>query len=203
MSGAVLCAVMCCAALRFAVAKCHTFWLIKLHESAKGSSQTKGSHTVLGNSEVVLTCGPHNHWLLQGKEVEDEDVFHYATNFTAPLFRIKINSIQLKETVEENKKTNDQVLQDRQYQVSACAGLVSLVQSLLLLRVGYCGHCCGPALLVWPLLLVLLGCYSHYCIPALPVWPLLLFLLCQCGHCCWPCSANVATAAGPAWLEWP
>ncbi len=33
------------------------------------------------------------------------------------LFRIKINSIQLKETVEENKKTNDQVLQDRQYQV--------------------------------------------------------------------------------------
>ena len=56
--------------------------------------------------------------LVQGKDVGDEDVFHYAANFTASLFRIKINSIQLKETVEENKKTNDQVLQDRQYQVS-------------------------------------------------------------------------------------
>ena len=55
--------------------------------------------------------------LMQGKDVENEDVFHYNASFTAPLFRIKINSIQLKETVEENKKTNDQVLQDRQYQV--------------------------------------------------------------------------------------
>lgn len=33
------------------------------------------------------------------------------------LYRIKINSIQMRETVEENVKTNEQVLQDRQYQV--------------------------------------------------------------------------------------
>lgn len=54
---------------------------------------------------------------LQGREVEDGDVFKFNAEFTAQLFRIKINAIQLKETVEENKKTNDQVLQDRQYQV--------------------------------------------------------------------------------------
>ncbi len=54
---------------------------------------------------------------IQGREVDDSDVFHYNSGFTHQLFRIKINSIQLKETVEENKKTNDQVLQDRQYQV--------------------------------------------------------------------------------------
>lgn len=53
----------------------------------------------------------------QGREVEDGDVFRFHADFTAQLFRIKINAIQMKETVEENKKTNDQVLQDRQYQV--------------------------------------------------------------------------------------
>lgn len=53
----------------------------------------------------------------QGREVDDNDVFRFNAEFTAQLFRIKINAIQLKETVEENKKTNDQVLQDRQYQV--------------------------------------------------------------------------------------
>lgn len=53
----------------------------------------------------------------QGREVEDGDMFRFNADFTAQLFRIKINAIQLKETVEENKKTNDQVLQDRQYQV--------------------------------------------------------------------------------------
>jgi hypothetical protein len=51
--------------------------------------------------------------------VEDNNVFHFNTDFSAALYRIKVNTIQLKETVEENKKTNDQVLQDRQYQVRA------------------------------------------------------------------------------------
>ncbi|KAA6417758.1 MAG: ubiquitin- cullin 4 [Trebouxia sp. A1-2] len=45
----------------------------------------------------------------KGREVDDSDVFHYNSGFTHQLFRIKINSIQLKETVEENKKTNDQI----------------------------------------------------------------------------------------------
>ena len=54
----------------------------------------------------------------QGREVEDGDVFSFNADFQAQLFRVKINSVQLKETVEENQKTNEQVLQDRQYQVS-------------------------------------------------------------------------------------
>lgn len=53
----------------------------------------------------------------QGREVDDNDQFHFNTEFSERLYRIKINAIQMKETVEENKKTNDQVLQDRQYQV--------------------------------------------------------------------------------------
>lgn len=43
-----------------------------------------------------------------GKDVADSDVFAFNDAFSEKLFRIKINSIQLKETEEENKKTNEQ-----------------------------------------------------------------------------------------------
>ncbi|PNW75189.1 hypothetical protein CHLRE_12g516500v5 [Chlamydomonas reinhardtii] len=61
----------------------------------------------------VLTKEP------KGRDVNDDDSFSFNTGFTEKLFRIKINSIQMKETEEENKKTNEQVLQDRQYQIDA------------------------------------------------------------------------------------
>lgn len=68
-----------------------------------------------------LACGKER--VLQkepkGKEVEDGDVFHFNATYSSRLYRVKINSIQLKESAEENKKTNDQVLQDRQYQIDA------------------------------------------------------------------------------------
>ena len=35
----------------------------------------------------------------KGREVEDKDQFHYNNEFTNKLFRIKINQIQMKETV--------------------------------------------------------------------------------------------------------
>ena len=54
---------------------------------------------------------------MQSKEVGDDDVFTFNFDFTASLYRIRINTIQLKETTEENVKTNEQVIQDRQYQV--------------------------------------------------------------------------------------
>ncbi len=62
---------------------------------------------------------------MQGREVDDNDQFHFNTDFSERLYRIKINAIQMKETVEENKKTNDQVLQDRQYQVHTYACLAA------------------------------------------------------------------------------
>lgn len=51
--------------------------------------------------------------------MEDRDVLRFNADFSAALYRVKINAIQLRETQEENKKTNEQVLQDRQYQVRA------------------------------------------------------------------------------------
>lgn len=35
-------------------------------------------------------------------------------SFTHKLYRIKVNQVQLKETAEENQKTNEEVLRDRQ-----------------------------------------------------------------------------------------
>ena len=64
-------------------------------------------------STRVLTKSP------RGKEVESSDEFSYNGDFTNKLFRIKINSIQLRETVEDTERTHDEVFRDRQYQVDA------------------------------------------------------------------------------------
>jgi len=55
----------------------------------------------------------------KGREITDEDVFQFNDDFTAKLYRIKINAIQLKETPEEHTKTTDTIFQDRQYQIDA------------------------------------------------------------------------------------
>ncbi|XP_065344012.1 cullin-4A-like [Cloeon dipterum] len=55
----------------------------------------------------------------KGREVENKDQFSFNNEFTNKLFRIKINQIQLKETTEEQKATEERVFQDRQYQIDA------------------------------------------------------------------------------------
>jgi len=55
----------------------------------------------------------------KSKDVSDTDTFKFNEDFTASLTRIKINSIQLKETPEENSSTNERIFQDRQFQVDA------------------------------------------------------------------------------------
>lgn len=50
----------------------------------------------------VLTKEP------KGRDVGDNDVFTFCHDFHDKQYRIKISSIQMKETEEENKKTNDQ-----------------------------------------------------------------------------------------------
>jgi len=53
------------------------------------------------------------------RDVEEEDIFYFNKEFKHKLFRIKINSIQMTETVQEQQKTHDGVVQDRQYQIDA------------------------------------------------------------------------------------
>lgn len=56
---------------------------------------------------------------VKAPEVTSEDVFGYNAGFSAPLHRIKINNIQLKETSEENAKTNAEIVQERQHAIDA------------------------------------------------------------------------------------
>ncbi|KAL3616891.1 Cullin-4 [Castilleja foliolosa] len=69
-----------------------------------------------------LACGKFR--VLQkdprGRDVADEDDFVFNDQFTAPLYRIKINAIQMRETPEENVSTTEKVFQDRIHQVD-CA----------------------------------------------------------------------------------
>ena len=51
-----------------------------------------------------------------GKDVGEGVTFRWNEKFKCNLFRIKINQVQVKETVEENKETNEQIFQDRQLQ---------------------------------------------------------------------------------------
>ncbi|XP_022848611.1 cullin-4-like [Olea europaea var. sylvestris] len=68
-----------------------------------------------------LACGKFRvlQKIPKGRDVEDNDSFEFNDQFTAPLYRIKVNAIQMKETVEENTSTTERVFQDRQYQVDA------------------------------------------------------------------------------------
>ncbi|EFA82957.1 cullin [Heterostelium album PN500] len=55
----------------------------------------------------------------KSKSIESDDLFSFNNDFTQKLVRIKVNAIQSQETVEENKKTNDGVIQDRHQNIDA------------------------------------------------------------------------------------
>lgn len=80
-------------------------------------------HSELRRTLQSVACGTHRVLRKEpaGRDVNDSDVFSVNLEFRAALVRIKINSIQMKETKEEADTTNERVVQDRQYQVHFCA----------------------------------------------------------------------------------
>ncbi|KAJ3087322.1 Cullin-4 [Quaeritorhiza haematococci] len=74
-------------------------------------SRRPPSNTATPTSTTSTTNNP--------REIRPDDMFEVNTGFENQLFRIKINSIQLRETEEEQKTTHEKVFQDRQYQVDA------------------------------------------------------------------------------------
>jgi len=55
----------------------------------------------------------------KGRDVNDDDVFVFNHEFRAKPFRLKINSIQLRETAKEVEETHENILQNRVYAVDA------------------------------------------------------------------------------------
>lgn len=80
-----------------------------------------------------LACGKARvlHKVPKGKEVEDSDEFVLKRDFTDKLFRVKINQIQMKETVEEQKATEESVFHDRQFQIDAAIVRIMKQKKLL------------------------------------------------------------------------
>merc|ERR1712029_446083 len=68
-----------------------------------------------------LACGKARvlHKSPKGKEINNGDRFIVNKDFSHQLYHIKINQVQLKETNEEQKATEERVFQDRQYQIDA------------------------------------------------------------------------------------
>lgn len=68
-----------------------------------------------------LACGKERVLLKEpkGKDVNDSDVFTFNLGYTSKQYRVKINAIQMKESVDESRKTNEMVMQDRQHQIDA------------------------------------------------------------------------------------
>lgn len=57
----------------------------------------------------------------ENKEVSAGDTFKFNASFSEKLYRIKLNTMQLRETPEEQAQTNERVNQDRQHQIDAAA----------------------------------------------------------------------------------
>ncbi|XP_037636470.1 cullin-4B [Sebastes umbrosus] len=86
---------------------------IKLATGIEDSELRRTLQSLACGKARVLTKIP------KSKDVEDGDKFSCNDDFRHKLFRIKINQIQMKETVEEQASTTERVFQDRQYQIDA------------------------------------------------------------------------------------
>ncbi|KAL6553166.1 Cullin-4 [Orobanche gracilis] len=109
-----------------AVSLFQTVVLMLFNDAQKLSFQDIKESTAIEDKELKrtlqsLACGKFRvlQKIPKGRDVEDDDTFLFNDQFTAPLYRIKVNAIQMKETVEENASTTERVFQDRQYQVDA------------------------------------------------------------------------------------
>ncbi|KAI1241643.1 hypothetical protein IHE44_0005127 [Lamprotornis superbus] len=110
----------------FQVSLFQTLVLLMFNEGDEFSFEEIKMATGIEDSELrrtlqSLACGKARVLIKnpKGKDVEDGDKFLFNGDFKHKLFRIKINQIQMKETVEEQVSTTERVFQDRQYQIDA------------------------------------------------------------------------------------
>ncbi|KAK4491577.1 hypothetical protein RD792_002329 [Penstemon davidsonii] len=121
-----------------AVSLFQTVVLMLFNDAQKLSFQDIKESTSIEDKELKrtlqsLACGKFRvlQKIPKGRDVEDDDIFFFNDQFNAPLYRIKVNAIQMKETVEENASTTERVFQDRQYQVDAAIVRIMKTRKML------------------------------------------------------------------------
>lgn len=100
--------------------------LLLFNDSTQLTFQDISSATSIPEKELQrtlqsLACGRERILIKtpKGRDVEKTDSFEINEDYSSRLYRVRVNTIQLRETTEENKKTNESVMQDRQYQIDA------------------------------------------------------------------------------------
>jgi cullin-4 len=100
--------------------------LLLFNEATEQSFADILDHTRMDTLELrrtlqSLACG--NKKVLKkrpvGRDVGDEDVFYFNADFSDPRAKVHINSIQSKETPEENKRTQTSIEGDRKHYLDA------------------------------------------------------------------------------------
>ncbi|KAI6221399.1 CULLIN-2 domain-containing protein [Aphelenchoides fujianensis] len=88
---------------------------------AEIGDETKIEPAELKRTLQSLACGKSRVLTKEpkGRDVGTEDSFHFNAQFSSSFFRIKISQVMLKETEAEHQETEEQVTQDRQYQIDA------------------------------------------------------------------------------------
>lgn len=88
--------------------------LIQKKSSTSSNTSSNTSSSASGSASGGASGGA-----TKTKVIDETDTFLFNSKFSSKLFKIKVNSIQIQETVEENQKTNENIISDRQYQVDA------------------------------------------------------------------------------------
>ncbi|KAK4787280.1 hypothetical protein SAY86_011113 [Trapa natans] len=121
-----------------AVSLFQTVVLMLFNDAQRLSFQDVKDSTGIEDKELrrtllSLACGKVRvlHKYPKGRDVDDDDSFEFNEAFSAPLDRIKVNAIQMKETVEENASTAERVFQDRQSQVDAAVVRIMKTRKVL------------------------------------------------------------------------
>lgn len=105
-----------CVLLKFNDADELTLEQLQSELNVDGRELRRNLHALACSAKArVLNKDPNN------KEVSAGDTFKFNSSFNEKLYRLKLNTVQLKETAEEQAQTNDRVNQDRQHQIDAAA----------------------------------------------------------------------------------
>mmetsp|Transcript_21859 Transcript_21859/g.74292 ORF Transcript_21859/g.74292 Transcript_21859/m.74292 type:complete len:749 (+) Transcript_21859:229-2475(+) len=122
----VLRATFNCGVRELQVSLLQTVVLMLFNDAERLSLEEVAAATNMEDKELrrqlqSLACGKVRVLVKEpkGRDVEDGDCFVVNPGFAEKHYRVKVNSIQLKETQEENQQTNEKVFQDRQYQIDA------------------------------------------------------------------------------------
>ncbi|KAI1716326.1 cullin family domain-containing protein [Ditylenchus destructor] len=83
--------------------------------------ETKIDDDELKRTLQSLACGKFRvlHKVPKGKDVNSGDKFIFNLDFNDRLHRIRISQVQMRETEAEHQQTEEQIFQDRQYQIDA------------------------------------------------------------------------------------